>query len=273
MKSGIVCRALGLAALAVILVGGAAQADEARERDFADFIRPAYPLFLAKAGLWDIDPAKMQLLADKAAKGLAAVAPAGCDGAGFRQDLCGLHLWTMPATSMEPGIREKELFAARPYADAAPRRGDIIVFANHAASSGTSELYVKRLIGLPNDKVELRGGTVFVNGKAFATAPTDRTMTDISGSKAKILDEVTPEGRHYAIAMNDQAVAGQDDAGPFEVPAEHYFVLGDNRHNSVDSRFPDQMGENGFVPAEDVSGQAVLILVSPDADRIGTTFE
>ncbi len=60
---------------------------------------------------------------------------------------------------------------------------------------------------------------------------------------------------------------------PSKVPVGHYFVLRDNRHNSVDSHFPDQLGEKAFVPAQDVSGQAVLVLVSPDAERIGITFE
>lgn len=249
-------------------------ADDAREQEFMRFIEPAYPLLLAKVGLWKSNPAEMRELADKAARALSAVAPVDCDAAGFQRDFCGMSMRTMPASSMAPSIQEKEVLMMKPYKDTAPKRGDIIVFSSkYYASLDKPVLYVKRLIGLPGEKVELHDGTVFVDGKAFSVAPTDRTMTDLFGNTARILEETTPEGRRYRTSMTDQAVAGQDEAGPFEAPAGHYFVLGDNRHNSVDSRFPDQFGENGFVSAKDVSGKAAIILVSPDPDRIGTLVE
>jgi signal peptidase I len=266
-------RVLGLTAVAAVVAGASAWADSAREQDFASFIRPGYPLFLAQAGMWGMDPGRMRELADKAAKGLAAVAPDDCDGAGFKRNLCGLKLWNEPSTSMAPTLRERELIAARPYGGTAPRRGDIIVFSSKSFVSEQPQILVKRLIGMPGDTVEMRGGTVYVNDAAFATKPTDQTMSDISGSQARILEETTPEGRHYLIAMNDQSIEGADDAGPFNVPEGHYFVLGDNRHNSADSRFPDQIGENGFIPAQNVSGRVVTLLVSPDVDRIGLVVD
>jgi len=264
-----------VAGLSALLIAGEAIAvDDAREQEFMRFIGPAYPLLLAKAGLWKTDPAEMQELAGKAARALSAVAPADCDAAGFRRDFCGMSMRTMPASSMAPSIQEKEVLMMKPYRDTAPKRGDIIVFSSgYYASPDKAVLYVKRLIGLPGEKVELRDGTVFVDGKAFAVAPTDRTMTDLFGKTARILEETTPEGRRYRTSMTDQAVAGQDEAGPFEVPVGHYFVLGDNRHNSVDSRFPDQFDENGFVSAKDVSGKAAIIFVSTDPDRIGTLLK
>ena len=238
------------------------------EEEIAAFIQPAYPLYLAKIGLWGLDPAKMQSLAMKAAEGMAAVVPDDCDGPGFRRDLCGLKLLSVPSTSMEPGLKEKTIFAVASYGRDRPQRGDVIVFTTQSEGGGP-QTFVKRLIGLPGDKVELRGGKVAVNGQTFATVPTSGTMTDISGATAKIYEEALPGGPHYLIGMNDRPIAGMDDAGPFKVPTDRYFVLGDNRHNSVDSRFPDQFGDNGFVPADTVSGHAVTIIASPDADRVG----
>jgi signal peptidase I len=111
-----------------------------------------------------------------------------------------------------------------------PRRGDVIVFKFHLVSPGQEERdFIKRVIGVPGDTVEVRDGTVFING--------------------------SPLKEDYILATPNYTY------GPKTVPPDHYFVLGDNRRNSYDShQWPtecsQQQGSCEFVPEENIIGQA-----------------
>ena len=108
-----------------------------------------------------------------------------------------------------------------------PERGDIIVFEY---PKDRSRDFIKRVIGTPGDKIEIRDKNVFVNGRQYATG-----------------HEIF---RESGIIPKDQAP--RDNAGPFTVPADSYFVMGDNRDQSYDSRFW------GFVPRDDIKGYAFI---------------
>ena len=129
-----------------------------------------------------------------------------------------------------------------------PQRGDIVVFAN---PDGHGPDYVKRIIGLPGETVSVGGQQVIINGKA--------------------LDD------HWA-HIDRTSPAARRSFGPVTVPAGHYFMMGDNRTNSYDSRYWNN-GEGGFVPIEDIRGKVVMILWTwkglpglVSLERSGTVF-
>ena len=267
--------AISLAAMLAMSMAANAHAPSERVREFTAFIQPAYPLYLAQGGVWESDPKQLATLAEKAAAGLAAAAPSDCNAERLRRDFCGLHVFVQPSTSMAPTLLEGEMVVRKRYAKGeAPKRGDIITFETVPNYSDKPTTYVKRLIGLPGETVELRDGVVFVNGDAFPQARIDGSFKDIFDKDVRVVEETALGRRRYRIGMTSApSSAGMDNAGPVEVPEGHYFVLGDNRHNSADSRFPDQMGENGFVPAQSVSGRIVTIMVSKDKARIGLAID
>lgn len=257
------------------LIGATAFADPVRQKSMASFLRPGYPVYLAQAGFTEFDAQLIGELADKAAVGLDASAPAGCDAEAFSRDLCGFKIRTVGSTVMEPTIGVRDLVAERGYGAESPRRGDIITFRN-TAQHGAGALYVMRLIGLPGDTVELRKGVIVVNGASFAQERTDASAMDMAGDSLTILMERTADERQYRVALKSdrsKVVGGADDRSPVTVPDGHYYVLGDNRHNSADSRFPDLVGDKGFVPAADVSGKIVSIVASADRERIGALLD
>lgn len=158
----------------------------------------------------------------------------------------------IPAVSMSPSLNKGDYFFVSKFAydNHGPDRGDLIVF--HMSKYGND--YVKRVIGLPGDRIQIRGGIVIINGKEVAR----KRAGDFMGfcpenlCPASQYEEVLPEKRHVMV-LDLYPDGPFDNTGVFVVPSGQYFVLGDNRDNSDDSR-----GSLGFIPAREVVGKVVL---------------
>ena len=141
-----------------------------------------------------------------------------------------------------------------------PARGDVVVFRLPANPRID---YIKRVMGLPGDKIQLKGGIVYINGKALERVPHDTFVDDeFENAKKSIprLEETLPEGKKILV-LKERKFGAADDTEVYTVPANHYFMMGDNRDNSRDSRY---MAEVGFVPAENLVGRAEMIFFSVD---------
>lgn len=141
-----------------------------------------------------------------------------------------------------------------------PERGDIIVFRLPRSPHVD---YIKRLIGLPGDTVEMKGGVLHLNGQAISKERVEDYVDHEPGNPTRIRHiakyrETLPGGVSYFV-LDDVAYGEVDNAGPFTVPEGHYFFMGDNRDNSVDSRYQRQVG---FVPEENLIGPARVIALS-----------
>jgi signal peptidase I len=215
-----------------------------------------------------------------------------------------LQPFTIPSASEEPNLYEGDyiivskwpygyshhsilfspaLFKGRIF-DHAPRRGDVIVFK--LPSSGSID-YIKRLVGLPGDRIQVRQGQLYINGRPL---PQNRERTvdvdDRGGPEtAGWVRETNPEGRRYLTQIHGSGAEPADNTGVYVVPPKCYFMMGDNRQNSLDSRFdpgippedpklggcgwdsrldaylPPEAGV-GFVPEENLVGRAEIVLLS-----------
>ncbi len=142
----------------------------------------------------------------------------------------------------------------------APERGDIIVFK--LPRDGRTD-YIKRLVGVPGDRVQMRQGLLYLNGQPVERRQTE-LVTETGGSglvrPVARVEETLPGGRRYM--TNDFGTDGDlDDTPEVIVPPGHYYFLGDNRDNSADSRLPTEIGV-GLVPEENLVGKARLVLLS-----------
>lgn len=153
--------------------------------------------------------------------------------------------------------------------DRAPDRGDVIVFR---LPRDTSVTYVKRVIGLPGDRVQMKAGRLYVNGEMAARRAAGTLDTTILGRPVTLRRyiETLPangnqKGRdHDVLEMSD--TDNLDDTQEFTVPAGQYFMMGDNRDDSLDSRVAASAGGVGMVPEENLVGRVDMVLYSHDPD-------
>jgi signal peptidase I len=152
------------------------------------------------------------------------------------------------------------LFSGRIW-ETAPGRGDIAVFK--LPTDGHTD-YIKRVIGLPGDRVQMRGGALYVNDTVVPHAQIDDFIDrDANGNavQSRQFRETLPGGVSHNVL--DMLINGPvDDTGLFTVPQGHVFMMGDNRDNSSDSRVPN--GGVGFVPMENLVGRAEFLFFSTD---------
>jgi signal peptidase I len=157
------------------------------------------------------------------------------------------------------------------------RRGDVIVFKH---PSDPQNLYVKRVIGLPGETVEVYGTRVYINGNPLPEARALTREPDSDGALEVVGEPSRPEGSAYTVYYSQlRSLSDTDDEStsalasvdrgmvgvgkPFTIPEGHYFCLGDNRDNSEDSRFW------GTVPRENVVGRAMFVYWSVDKSQSG----
>jgi signal peptidase I len=162
--------------------------------------------------------------------------------------------WSRHSLPLSPGLFKGRILGR------APHRGDIVVFK---LPRDTHMDYIKRLIGLPGDRIQVKAGVVWLNGKPLkreALEPT--TETTPFGFQRQVLRyrETMPDGRSY-ITYAYGSDGDVDNTDVYVVPQGHYFFMGDDRDNSQDSRFPEETGV-GYVPFENLVGKADLILLS-----------
>jgi signal peptidase I len=186
---------------------------------------------------------------------------------------------TIPTSSMEPGVVTGDYIVVSkwPYGwgrasipfnlplapwakngrvfGHAPARGDVIVFR---LPRNPDEVYIKRLIGLPGDRVQIVKGEVLVNGK-----PNVRQLAapgfdhDAPERAVPLTFETAANGKRY-LTYGGSRDGEADNTDVYVVPDGTYFFMGDNRDNSLDSRWPMEVGV-GFVPAENLIGRAEFI--------------
>jgi signal peptidase I len=176
----------------------------------------------------------------------------------------GWQSFYIPSGSMMPTLLVGDRFLADiRHPGAMPARGDIVLFVPPSEPGAT---YIKRVIGLPGDRIALHHGILFINGTALPRQPIAETAA--AAMPGRLYAETLPGGRCYTI-LHQTDSGSANNTPDYAVPASSLFVMGDNRDNSTDSRF----SQVGFVPLNTVQGTAGSLFWSPDRTRLFTRIE
>ena len=163
----------------------------------------------------------------------------------------GYSRYTFPFGGWPLGDKMHGRFLERP-----PQRGDVVVFK---FPQDNSTDFIKRLIGLPGDKIQMINDVLYLNGKPVQRERIADYVGMLDGEEGSWPQyrETLPGGKTY-LTMDKYKDGQLDNTEQFTVPAGHYFMMGDNRDNSTDSRVPRYRGGVGFVPAENLEGKAMF---------------
>jgi len=189
--------------------------------------------------------------------------------------------FTIPSASMEPNLYEGDYIVVSKWAygysrfssglpvnlplgddrvlGRAPNRGDIVVFK---LPRDDKTDYIKRVIGLPGDKIQMIANRLYINGAPVQDVTVGAAeVADVFGPRPVTeVRETLPNGKSFM--TQDFGPGGDlDDTGVYEVPVGYYFMMGDNRDNSIDSRVQQSAGV-GLVPDENLVGKAEIIMFS-----------
>lgn len=181
-------------------------------------------------------------------------------------EVLAVRTYSLPSSSNIPTVMVGEYITGDPsaYIGRDPQRGDFVVFK---LPNDNKTDYVKRVIGLPGDRVQMIDGALYINGVAVPRKDVG-IHQEKSAAKARIFEETLANGVTYR-TLN--IYTGQaDNTQEYAVPPDHYFVMGDNRDNSTDSRF---LNEVGYVPRKNIYVKVGGVIYSPDWSRIGITVK
>ena len=183
----------------------------------------------------------------------------------------------IPSGSMKPGLKDGDfifvskydfgysrysfpfglpIFKGRIFFNKKPDRGDVIVFR---LPRDPSINYIKRLVGLPGDKIQMKDGVLYINDNEVKKEYMENVLENDNdlNSWAKEYKEIFDNGKEI-LTLDIIENGPGDNTSTFVIPDGYYFFMGDNRDNSLDSRFT----ETGFVPEENLIGKARIIFLS-----------
>ena len=191
--------------------------------------------------------------------GLVILAPFGLLASG------AYKLFYIPSEAMRPTLDVGDKIVARMGRPGSLSRGDIVLVGNGAG------IYVKRVAGLPGDRIAVHGGIVQLNGHAVAQriVGEEHVQPDQYGDTVRRLSEQFP-GEAAPHEIFDAGDSPGDEYDEVTIPSGHVFLLGDNRDHSADSRYPRaEMGLGGPVPLSDLRGTPAYFYWTAGRHRIG----